>query len=255
MGNGYTNRYNTASIYNELRWAAGDPFPESGFAEAEPGRFYDLHSHPVVGARDHAEVSRLRKELTSHFSKVYEADVITITLGLIEAWFDRENETYINFAPVFVAPQALGQRLQASRFEFRVMSFEENMRYLESIYSLLEVHNPNAIIFVTVSPVNLMATFSTRDVVVANCFSKAMLRTCAESWKQMHPERIQYFPSYEMATLSNRELVYQGDGLHIRPDFVQQIMRYFKEVALASDSGTTLERGSRTPAAGTSASR
>lgn len=229
---GYTNRYNTASIYNELRWAAGDPFPESGFVETMPDRFFDLHSHPVVGARERGEVSQLRRELISHFAKAYEADVITVTLGLIEAWFDKENDTYINFAPVFADPSSLGRRLQASRFEFRVMSFEENMRYLENIYSLLEKHNPNATIFVTVSPVNLMATFSTRDVVVANCFSKSMLRTCAETWKQMHPDRVQYFPSYEMATLSDRALVYHQDGMHIKMEFVQQIMGYFKEVAL-----------------------
>ena len=106
------------------------------------------------------------------------------------------------------------------------------MAALEEIYALIERHNPNARIIVTVSPVSLSATFSDRDVVVANCFSKSMLRTCAEAWKQRHPDRITYFPSYGSATLSDRATAYADDGMHIRPAFVNEIIGYFKEVAL-----------------------
>jgi len=230
LTSGYANRYNTASILNELKWAAGEPFPANGFAEVRAGAFVDLHSHPVIGVKSSEEIKSLREALTTYFAQIYSADVVTVTLGLIEGWFDKKDSTYLNFAPIF--GQDARRILTSDRFEFRVMSYEENMAALEEINALIERHNPKARIIVTVSPVSLSATFSDRDVVVANCFSKSMLRTCAETWKQRHPDRITYFPSYEMATLSNRATAYADDGMHIRPAFVNEIIGYFKEVAL-----------------------
>ena len=68
---GYTNRYNTASILNQLKWAAGEPFPANGFAEVRAGAFVDLHSHPVIGVKSGDEIRSLREALTTYFAQIY----------------------------------------------------------------------------------------------------------------------------------------------------------------------------------------
>ena len=228
---GFVNRYNTYSILNEFRWAAGEPFPDNGFHKVGLNSYIDLHSHLVGAKQTLSEARALRQRVTDYFAKAFSAEVVTLTLGLIEGWYDRKAESFINRAPLFSRP--LKEKFRGGdRFEFRVISFEENMRNLERIYEIIKSKNPTAQIIVTVSPVNLMATFTERDVVVANCLSKSMLRTCAETWKQQHPEDIQYFPSYEMAIYSDRKTVYNEDGMHIRRPFVAKIMEYFKETAV-----------------------
>lgn len=228
---GFVNRYNTGSILRELEWASGErDFPEDAIVRVRFGRFVDLHSHPVHGAEASRIVIDRRRKLTEYFSQVYQASLVTITLGLIECWYDKSLEDYINFAPIFGNHGNKKPLLKdPRRFEFRVLGFEENMENLERIFALLKRHNPGCHIIVTVSPVSLMATFSHRDVVVANCMSKSMLRACAETWQSRHPDEIDYFPSYEMATMSDRRLVWQRDGMHIQPDFASEIIAHFAD--------------------------
>ncbi|MFC3440788.1 GSCFA domain-containing protein [Sphingobium rhizovicinum] len=231
---GYVNRYNTYSILNELRWALGTPFPEEGFFQLPNGRYIDLHSHPVIPSGPIDQIRAYREGTIAYFRNMLSANVVTITLGLIEGWYDKKQENFINFAPIFGrSDEGSRNLLNDDRFEFRVISYEENMRNVEQIYELLTQANPKANIIVTVSPVTLSATFTPRDVVVANCLSKSMLRTVAESWVARHPEKLQYFPSYEMATLSDRSVVYKEDGMHIQREFVDQIMSYFSEKMVA----------------------
>lgn len=231
---GYANRYNTASILHELEWAAGTPYPDEAFLELQPGRFLDPHSHPVIGSVDKAEAERLRAGLTRYFAQAFEANVFTVTLGLVEGWFDLETSMMLNLNPVYGRNDGEGRKLlDGDRFEFRVMSHAENMNNLEKIYSLIKEHNPKAKIFVTVSPVPMQATFSGRDVAIANMFSKSVLRSCAETWVGQHPD-IQYFPSYEMAVLSNPKKVYKEDTVHIQESFVDEIMTHFMNSCVIS---------------------
>lgn len=225
---GYVNRYNTASLLNELRWASGEPFNEDSFMERKPGRFIDAHSHPVVDLMELDELRDLRTKLNQYFKHALSADVVTITLGLIEGWFDKLTGSMLNLNPVYGRDDGGRQLLDGDRFEFRVMSHAENMANLEKIYQLLTTHNPKVKIIVSVSPVPLAATFSHRDVAIANMLSKSMLRSCAETWVGRHPD-IQYFPSYEMAVLSDPAIVYKEDRIHIQEDFVRRIMSHFME--------------------------
>lgn len=228
---GFVNRYNTYSILNEFRWASGEPFHEDGFYQVGFNSYIDLHSHLVGKRHKFDEIVALRRRVTDYFAMALQAEVVVLTLGLIESWYDRKTDTYINRAPLF--SRKLNEQIDGEdRFEFRVISFEENMHNLEEIFKIIKSNNRKAKIYVTVSPVNLMATFTKRDVVVANCLSKSMLRTCAETWKQMHPHAIDYFPSYEMAIHSNRKLVFNDNGTSIRKPFVAKIMQYFKSSAL-----------------------
>jgi hypothetical protein len=224
------NRYNTYSILHELSEAAeGAPLRDDSFVRVANGNYVDLHSHPLFGPLPLESARAIRSWLTSYFRRALDASVVTVTLGLIEAWYDKQIERYINFAPIWGSSQNKVPLLdEPGRFEFHVLDFEQNMANLEKVYALLEKYNPDCKIIVTVSPVRLSATFTNRDITVANTLSKSMLRTCAETWQRMHPEKIDYFPSYEMADLSDRTEVWGPDGIHVYGKFVNEIMAHFK---------------------------
>ena len=64
------------------------------------------------------------------------------------------------------------------------------------------------------SPVPLTSTHTADDVIVANGYSKAVLRTVAETIRRSDP-RVIYFPSYELVVLSDRKLAWEDDLIHV----------------------------------------
>lgn len=227
----YANKYSTHSILNELRWALDpeSPFPEDAIVDLlGDGYGYDLQAAPHL-AKDLLPSGNCRQIyerhlalLTSSTARVKEVDVLIITLGLVELWFDHKVGLYTNASP-------LAQLLETDvdRFTFEVTSFNENMANLDEIYLLLRQFCKPAIkVIVTVSPVPMAATFSGRDVTVANTFSKAVLRAVAEEWSLKH-ENVDYFPSFEMATLSEHKKVWEEDLIQVRDNFADVIIEHF----------------------------
>ena len=103
------------------------------------------------------------------------------------------------------------------------------MSALERIHRLVSEHgHPDVQILVTVSPVPLDATFTGTDIVLANIYSKSLLRTAAGEWSQGHGN-VHYFPSYEIVMNSAREGAWFMDGRHVRPDMVAHIMQTFAD--------------------------
>jgi len=86
--------------------------------------------------------------------------------------------------------------------------------------------HPDFHVVVTVSPVPLMNTFSTMDIVVANTWAKSLLRAVAQEWASAHPN-VAYFPSYEIVQNSDRAAVWEDDLRHVRGQGAQHIMELF----------------------------
>ena len=221
---GYTNKYNTYSIYNELRWAL-DPeasFPEASIVDVGDGLYYDPHTNPALELANLEETLRRRSIVREVNARTSQCQVIIITLGLVEVWRDAIADTFINTTPV---PEAL--RHHPDRYEFHVSSFSDNLENLEKVHSLLKKHGrPELQIVVTVSPVPLMATFTQDDVVVANTYSKALLRTAAQEWASAH-DNVHYFPSYEIVQNSDRAGTWLEDLRHVQGNVVTHIMNTF----------------------------
>jgi hypothetical protein len=81
-------------------------------------------------------------------------------------------------------------------------------------------------VIVTVSPVPMSETFSGQDVALANMRSKSTLRIAAEQFSSAYDD-VDYFPSYDIVTLSPRNLAYAGDRLHVANSVVGTIMGIF----------------------------
>ncbi len=226
----YANKYSTHSILNELRWALDKEieFPRNAIVQLADGCGIDLQASPHLGelslpaAKPEEVYERHLALLSGVTSQLRTADIFVITLGLVEFWKDQETGLNCNAG-------LLAELLEKepNRFTFEVSTFAENMENLEQIYALLAKHcKPNLKIIVTTSPVPMAATFSGRDIPTANCYSKSVLRAVAEEWQNRH-DNIDYFPSYEMATISDRQIVWETDLIHVRDSFADVIVRQF----------------------------
>ena len=221
---GYMNKYNTYSILYEFDWALNNKFQHGeNFIKIDKHNWFDTNTNPALPYTNFEKSLERRRKIHSVFNKITECKLLTITLGLVEAWYDLELDLFLNATP----PHQLLHRFP-DRFQFVVTDFQENMHNLEKLYDIFKAHGLDDIeIVITVSPVPLMATFSGRDVVVANTFSKSLLRTIAETWAKAH-NNVHYFPSYEMVINSSPK-VWEDDKRHLKGYITQYIMEVFKK--------------------------
>jgi hypothetical protein len=208
--NGLLNEYNAGTICQRIERAfAGEPAPDETLVQTADGGWADLL---LLGGADVPTRERgleRRREIDDVYRELPTADLVIVTLGLVEAWYDRETKTFLNRLP----PTIL---LPSGRYELHVMDVYDVWPLLERAFRLLSEQQ----VVVTVSPVPLNATFSGEDAIVANGFSKAVLRVCAQrlakfSW-------IDYLPSYE-TVVSGGTAVLHDDNIHVRDETVAAI--------------------------------
>jgi len=223
-GLGFTNKYNTYSMLNELRWAL-DPdaeFPRASIVQLTDTTWYDPHTTPMLDFVGFDETLERRALIQTVTKRIKDCRAVILTLGLAEVWRDVKADVFLNCTPI---PSLF--RTQQDRYEFHLTDFDENLSNLEAIYALLSRYgHPDFHIVVTVSPVPLMNTFSTMDIVVANTWAKSLLRALAQEWASAHPN-VDYFPSYEIVQNSDRATVWEHDRRHVKGAGVQHIMDLF----------------------------
>ncbi|QTC87337.1 GSCFA domain-containing protein [Brevundimonas pondensis] len=219
--NDILNKYSVHSIENELRWAFEPcPVPETAlFLQTEDGLWHDPQLAPNIIPAAFERVVERRREVMDATREMARCGLIIITLGLAESWFDLETGLYLNGAP---PPAAL--KRYPGRFALDVLSYGEILESLERIRELVKRHGrPDAKILITTSPVPFKATFSGEDALVANCYSKSVQRAACREFSGMHGD-VDYFPSYEVVTLTERKLAFEVDNIHVRHNVVAQIM-------------------------------
>lgn len=125
------------------------------------------------------------------------AELLLLTLGLTEIWEDSEDGSVI----CLPSGPYVNEGGDMTSYRFRVSRYQENLENLEKIHALMKAHNPGCSLVITVSPVQLWATFrDDTDVISASCNSKATLRAVVDEFAARH-DNVVYFPAFEMATL------------------------------------------------------
>lgn len=220
---GVFNKYTPVSILQELKWAAGlEQFPEEALLPDGPGTFYDPYLSGKAGRGSKPELMARREEIRQYFAQAFEADVVILTLGLIETWIDRRTGLTLNEAP---NPRLLAR--SSDRFAFERLSLEQCEAALGEAYAILQRHGkPGQKRILTVSPVPLGRTFTGEDIIVANTTSKSTLRVAALRLIEREAD-LDYFPSYEAVLHSDPSLSWQRDRRHVSDVVVGQIIQTF----------------------------
>lgn len=224
LGNGYLNKYNTHSMLSHLKIALSDPddFPE--LVEVDNSRYYSTLTHNIR-TMAYEEAIQFASYVRSIIQRVKDCDVVVITLGLNEVWYDSEKLVFVNGGPL----PAIIKR-NPERFGMFRAGVAKTVKVLEEIHSILKTYCGKEIrIIVTVSPVPMGKTFSDKDIISANSYSKSVLRVAAEEFTESDENR-QYFPSYEIAMYSDPKEVWQADRGHVKSEFVSHIISNFCEL-------------------------
>lgn len=147
------------------------------------------------GLSSPVEVAICRKEhLAILRSRLPECSLFIFTLGMTEAWQDRESGRTLPVCPGVIAGD-----FSETATAFVNFRYPKVMEDLSRIRDLLHVFNPKMRLLLTVSPVPLVATASGSHVLSATIRGKATLRAAAEDFADGYPD-VDYFPSYEIVT-------------------------------------------------------
>ena len=224
------NHYDTFTIRQEIEraldpGAAGfEPLAskirsQEGF-EPPDGRCYQDAARMHVYGIEPDDVIDLQAKLDACTRQALDtADVIIISLGLIETWRDRATGRH-------AWASAVGTNaVEDDRVAFHLSTYEENLDNVRWVCRALADHRPEAEIVLTVSPVGLGRTFSGKDITVANTYSKSLLRAVAGAIDLEFPA-VHYWPSYEIATRAN---LFSSDLRHVTDDGVEFIIGRFLE--------------------------
>jgi tetratricopeptide (TPR) repeat protein len=218
------NKYTPPSIFQELEWTKAIFDRDDTVRDADIGRFLfelpngkftDLQKHTIDrGGVTFEEALAIRRERYSFFRQAFICRIAIITLGLIECWWDTATGQAVEMNAVF--------RTAQDRFVFRRLSYPEAHDYTTRALNLLREGGTQNVL-ITTSPVPLSRTFTDDDVIIANAYSKSVLRSVCG---QLAEERgdVDYFPSYESVTLTRRSEVWLNDLVHVSPAFVGRIM-------------------------------
>jgi len=221
---GTMNKYNIPAMRQEIEWALvpDKEWPADCLVPLGDGTWFDTQSAPFLEFAHFEKAVERRRRVQQVVRELTHCRVVILTLGMAEAWKDKRSGLVMNSSPL-----AEMVRREPDRYAFHVLDYSENWESLETIHRILSAYgHPEYQIVVTVSPQPLFATFSPQDIVVANAFSKAMLRTLAGTWEARH-DNVHYFPSYEIVMNSAPALVWQADRRHVTGELAHAIVDCF----------------------------
>ena len=164
-------------------------------------------------------------------------DVLVFTLGLTEAWRNRNTGF---FYPA--CPGTLAGEFEPAQHEFYNLSFNEVAEDLSITFDHIRKINPAIRFLLTVSPVPLTATASADHVLAASTYSKSVLRAVAGALAHAATE-VDYFPSYEIiASHPSRGAFFDTNLRTVAPDGVDAVMQTFFD-AIGADASRPVEAG------------
>lgn len=222
---GILNKYTPYSMLNEIEFALGQDSGEKFLIETDNGLFWDGQLHTTESVTLERGLERREQLRELYKSSVQESPVVIITLGLVESWWDSHAEVYLNET----VPLKLCKKYP-DRFHFEVLSPEKTIHAVERLIQLLHAEHPQQKVLLTVSPIPLQRSFSEDDVITANSYSKSVLRVAAEIVRRKF-SHVDYYPSFESVTHSDRQLAWDDDLVHASQEIVaanvDRMLRYY----------------------------
>ncbi len=225
---GILNKYTVASICQEIVWVKtvrdlGGTVTWEMIAtmsyETPQGSWLDLQLSSNLSVSRERMIER-RQAIYDIHVQMFESDLMIITPGLTEAWFDGQTGLYIQDAPTRSMANAY-----KGRFFLEVLDFFQCHEMLDISVRILKEGGARQIAL-TVSPVPLARTMTSKDVIIANMYSKSTLRSVVGLLSDTH-DFVSYVPSYERVMLTKQSSVWNDDLRHVADAFVGGIVSTF----------------------------
>ncbi|ESQ76406.1 hypothetical protein ABAC402_04715 [Asticcacaulis sp. AC402] len=220
--NGALNAFTPNSMLDVIRLGDRDDRETAGVVQVGDDDYVDMM---LWGLRslNGAELASARATLLRAYGEASQADVHVITLGLTESWFDTKDSIYVNRSP----GSSIKTARRGERFEFHNLTPQQTFAKVDEVIQALRgLGKKQSRIIVTVSPVPLASTFTDRDVVSANAYSKSTLLGAAVAVADNY-DFVDYMPSYELVTMSRREDAWEEDGAHVKSALVGRVVDFF----------------------------
>lgn len=235
------NIYTVALLRQWLDWALNPEGADQEIWLDEKGRLFDP-ARPTMEPEGFADKAAFRAARDQTFSALRKAirtaDVFLFTLGLTEAWRNRETGMIYQ-----MCPGTQGGEFDPARHELVNYFSDEILRDFDAIMQRLNAENPDIQVILTVSPVSLTATaLPDSHALVANTYTKSTLRSVAGEASRRW-DNVDYFPSYELvAAPAMRGMFYNPNQRTISSAGVEFVMRHFFESYSGSSTGKPVPR-------------
>lgn len=218
------NIYTTALLLQWTRWALGlADVPTEIWTDGQ--RYFDPFRPAIEpgGFISHEEMILSRMEAIRAFRKCIEIPrLFVFTLGLTESWFNGKSGDHYPLCPGTAAGV-----FDPDVHLFMNLDFDGVRDDLVETISLMRAHNSDLNFLLTVSPVPLAATNSGEHVLLANTYSKSVLRGVAGEIAHAF-SYVDYFPSFELITNAVfRGAFYQPNQRTITKHGVNFVMGHF----------------------------
>jgi hypothetical protein len=222
----FGNVYTARQLLQLQNMALGlAPQPPDLVWQREDGRWIDglrPYIEPEGFASVHDAIDSRHEMLACTSDMLQGCDVLVFTLGLTEGWQRLTDGVVVPIAPGVVSPLAPMQD-----YGFLNFTADQVLADMRAFLRTLKAVNRRVRVFLTVSPVPLMATFENRSVVSSTVYSKSVLRTVAGMLEAEFPW-VGYFASYEVITAGPNASHYFGpDRRSVTEEGVSHVMRLF----------------------------
>jgi hypothetical protein len=215
MASGVLNKYTPHSMLNEVMFAFGNSDGREFLIEIDDSLCFDEQLHANVPVTIERALERRAEIRSLYKDAVRRSRVVVVTLGLIESWWDSKNELFLN-----ETPKKKVLELHPDRFFFKVLDIHETLVSVRDLILTLKANgHPDQKVLLTVSPVPIQRTFSGRDAITANTYSKSALRVAAEMTVSEF-DWVDYYPSFESVTHTDRNLAWKDDLVHVTEEVI-----------------------------------
>jgi hypothetical protein len=225
--NPFGTLYNPSSISLSLRRLMNpEPFAASALVQHD-GLFHSMAHHGRFSSPSEAEaLEGLNRQLQYASSRLSAASRLIVTFGT--AWVYRLRESGQIVSNCHKLPERMFVRQR--------LGVEAIVNDWNALLSALWERNPSVCVLFTVSPVRHW-----KDGAQGNQLSKATLLLAVDELQRRHPERIAYFPAYEILMDELRDYrFYADDMLHPSPLAVSYVGERFCRSFLSATSQTLL---------------
>ncbi|MCJ2043553.1 GSCFA domain-containing protein [Methylobacterium sp. J-078] len=220
----FGNIYTARQLKQLLLRAYGNFKPAENIWVSPAGLYTDPYRPGIPeGFTSEEELLRDQEQHFRSVRKMFEdLNVFVFTLGLTEGWISRKDGACFPSCPGTMAGQ-----FNEDEHAFINFSVIEVIEDLKDFIDRLRDINPECRIILTVSPVALVATATGEHVLVANTYSKSVLRVAAQEICLKY-NRVDYFPSFEIINNpSARGAYFTSDSRGVTDEGVAVVMSTF----------------------------